>query len=93
MMIVKKTELIESECVVRGYLAGSGWKEYQESGTVCGHKLPEGLRLAEVPRLRHVSRQNFSFSPGIDVTDVRQVKGLEFDYVSTTFFCLSNHVF
>lgn len=46
-MIVKKTELIEIECVVRGYLAGSGWKEYQESGTVCGHKLPTGLRLAD----------------------------------------------
>ena len=46
-MIVKKTELIEIECVVRGYLAGSGWKEYQKSGTVCGHKLPEGLRLAD----------------------------------------------
>lgn len=41
----------------------------------------DALRIAEVPKLRHVSRQNFSFSPGIDVTDVRQVKGLEFDYV------------
>lgn len=46
-MIVKKTELIEIECVVRGYLAGSGWKEYQENGTVCGHTLPSGLRLAD----------------------------------------------
>ena len=46
-MIVKKQELIEIECVVRGYLAGSGWKEYQENGTVCGHKLPSGLRLAD----------------------------------------------
>lgn len=41
----------------------------------------EALRIAEVPRLRHVARQDFSFLPGIDVTDVRQVKGLEFDYV------------
>jgi DNA helicase-2/ATP-dependent DNA helicase PcrA len=41
----------------------------------------EALRIAEVPRLRLVSQQDFRFSPGIDVTDVRQVKGLEFDYV------------
>lgn len=41
----------------------------------------EALRVAEVPRLRLVARQDFAFLPGIDVTDVRQVKGLEFDYV------------
>jgi DNA helicase-2/ATP-dependent DNA helicase PcrA len=41
----------------------------------------EGLRRAEVPALRRVRAQDFSFRPGIDVTDVRQVKGLEFDYV------------
>lgn len=41
----------------------------------------EALYIAEVPRLRLVNRQNFTFLPGIDVTDVRQVKGLEFDYV------------
>lgn len=41
----------------------------------------DALRIAEVPRLRRVARQNFAFAPGIDVTDVRQVKGLEFDYV------------
>jgi DNA helicase-2/ATP-dependent DNA helicase PcrA len=41
----------------------------------------EALRVAEVPRLRHVREQDFAFLPGIDVTDVRQVKGLEFDYV------------
>ena len=45
-MLVKKTELVEVECVVRGYLVGSGWKEYQESGTVCGITLPEGLKQA-----------------------------------------------
>ncbi len=41
----------------------------------------QSLRVAEVPRLRRVARQDFSFKPGIDVTDVRHVKGLEFDYV------------
>src|SRR5699024_8792978 len=41
----------------------------------------EGLRTGEVPYLRRVAEQDFSFRPGVDVTDVRQVKGLEFDYV------------
>lgn len=45
-MIVRKTDPLPVECVVRGYLAGSGWKEYQESGTVGGHQLPRGLELA-----------------------------------------------
>lgn len=46
-MLVKKAKPLPVECVVRGYLAGSGWKEYQESGAVCGIKLPKGLRQAE----------------------------------------------
>jgi DNA helicase-2/ATP-dependent DNA helicase PcrA len=41
----------------------------------------EGLRRAEVPALRRVRRDEFNFQPGVDVTDVAQVKGLEFDYV------------
>src|SRR4051794_1237292 len=45
-MLVKKTQPLAIECVVRGYLAGSGWKDYQETGSVCGHKLPAGLQLA-----------------------------------------------
>ena len=45
-MLVKKTELIPIECVVRGYIVGSGWKEYLDRGTVCDIKLPEGLEQA-----------------------------------------------
>src|SRR6059058_2439808 len=45
-MIVRKTKPLAVECVVRGYLAGSGWKEYQESQSVCGIELPVGLKLA-----------------------------------------------
>ena len=45
-MIVKKTKPLPVECVVRGYLAGSGWKEYQDSQSVCGIKLSPGLKLA-----------------------------------------------
>ena len=43
-MLVKKARVIPIECVVRGYLSGSGWKEYQETGKVCGIKLPKGLQ-------------------------------------------------
>lgn len=42
-MLVRRAEVIPFECVVRGYLAGSGWKEYQQTGMICGHRLPEGL--------------------------------------------------
>lgn len=45
-MIVRKTQPLPVECVVRGYLAGSGWKEYQQSGTISGVALPKGLQLA-----------------------------------------------
>lgn len=45
-MLVKKTELIEIECVVRGYLVGSGWKDYQKTSQVCGINLPTGLQQA-----------------------------------------------
>ena len=46
-VIVKKASPLPVECVARGYLAGSGWKEYQESGTVCGQELPPGLRQGD----------------------------------------------
>ena len=46
-MLVRKTEPVPIECVARGYLAGSGWKEYVEQGTVCGIPLPAGLRESE----------------------------------------------
>jgi phosphoribosylaminoimidazole-succinocarboxamide synthase len=46
-MLVRKTEVVPFECVVRGYLAGSGWKEYRKHGAVCGVPLPLGLRESE----------------------------------------------
>ena len=51
-MLVKKVEVLPIECVVRGYLAGSGWKEYQADSTVCGVKLPAGLKqCSKLPEL------------------------------------------
>jgi len=50
-MLVRKTTPIPIECVARGYLSGSGWKEYQQDGTVCGVSLPTGLRESDrLPR-------------------------------------------
>jgi phosphoribosylaminoimidazole-succinocarboxamide synthase len=50
-MVCRKADPLPVECVVRGYLAGSGWKEYRESGAVCGIKLPAGLlESSKLPR-------------------------------------------
>ena len=46
-MLVKKAEMIDIECVARGYLSGSGWTEYQKTGAVCGIKLPAGLKESD----------------------------------------------
>ena len=46
-MLVRRTNVFPVECVVRGYLSGSGWKDYQRTAQICGHKLPQGLREAE----------------------------------------------
>jgi phosphoribosylaminoimidazole-succinocarboxamide synthase len=47
VMLVRRLEMLPVECVVRGYLAGSGWRDYRETGEVCGHRLPAGLRQAD----------------------------------------------
>jgi phosphoribosylaminoimidazole-succinocarboxamide synthase len=46
-MLVKRAKMVEIECVARGYISGSGWKEYKTNGTVCGIKLPAGLRESD----------------------------------------------
>lgn len=61
-MIVHKCEMFPVEFVIRGYLAGSGWREYRDSGTVCGAKLPEGL--VEASKL-----DELIFTPATKATD------------------------
>jgi phosphoribosylaminoimidazole-succinocarboxamide synthase len=46
-MLVKRADMIEIECVARGYISGSGWKEYRDHGTVCGIRLPAGLKESD----------------------------------------------
>lgn len=47
IMVVEKAQVVPFECVARGYLEGSGWREYQETGAICGNKLPAGLRQCD----------------------------------------------
>jgi phosphoribosylaminoimidazole-succinocarboxamide synthase len=76
-MLVKKADVVPVECVVRGYLAGSGWKEYRQQRTVCGLKLPAGLlesqQLPEpifTPATKEESGhdQNISFEQMVKIT-------------------------
>jgi len=79
-MIVKKTKPLPVECVVRGYLAGSGWKEYQQSQSVCGIKLPAGLKLASQlpePIFTPATKAEEGHDENIDMKRCAQVLGEE----------------
>ncbi len=79
-MIVKKTTPLPVECVVRGYLAGSGWKEYQESQSVCGIKLPSGLKLASPlpePIFTPATKAEQGHDENIDMKRCAQILGDE----------------
>jgi phosphoribosylaminoimidazole-succinocarboxamide synthase len=79
-MIVRKTRPLPVECVVRGYLAGSGWKEYQESQSVCGIKLPGGLNLASrlpEPIFTPATKAEAGHDINIDINECRRILGNE----------------
>ena len=76
IMLCKKTEVVPIECIARGYITGSGWKDYQNSGAVCGIELPEGLRNSDrleqplfTPYTKAVDGhdENISFDQGAEV--------------------------
>jgi len=76
IMLCKKTEVVPIECIARGYITGSGWKDYQASGSVCGIELPQGLvnsdRLAEPlftpsTKAENGHDENISFAEGAAV--------------------------
>src|SRR5881296_1659707 len=79
-MIVRKTKPLPVECVVRGYLAGSGWKEYRESQSVCGIKLPAGLKLASrlpEPIFTPATKAEAGHDENIDMKKCAQILGKE----------------
>lgn len=76
-MLVKKASRIDIECIVRGYLSGSGWKEYRKTGKVCGIKLPAGLQMSDkldepifTPSTKADSGhdENISFEEAVEIT-------------------------
>src|ERR1043166_4301652 len=79
-MIVRKTKPLPVECVVRGYLAGSGWKEYQQSRSVCGIKLPAGLKLASQlpePIFTPATKADSGHDENIDMRRCAQIRSEE----------------
>jgi phosphoribosylaminoimidazole-succinocarboxamide synthase len=79
-MIVKKAKPLAIECVVRGYLAGSGWKEYQKSQTVCGIKLPAGLKeSSELPEpiFTPATKAETGHDENISFDEARKITGDE----------------
>src|SRR6266516_2541905 len=86
-MIVKKTKPLPMECVVRGYLAGSGWKEYQQSQSVCGIELPAGLKQASQlpePIFTPATKAAEGHDENIDMKRCAQILGEELaDHVKT----------
>ena len=79
-MIVKKTKPLVVECVVRGYLAGSGWNEYQKAQSVCGIKLPPGLQLASPlpePIFTPSTKADEGHDENIDMKECARILGAE----------------
>jgi phosphoribosylaminoimidazole-succinocarboxamide synthase len=90
VMVVRKARVVPFECVVRGYLSGSGWKEYRSSGAVCGLRLPSGLvesdridpiftpaTKAETGHDENVSFETMAAAVGKDVAETLQSMSLE----------------
>ncbi|MBI1928049.1 phosphoribosylaminoimidazolesuccinocarboxamide synthase [Candidatus Poribacteria bacterium] len=89
-MLVRKAKRVDIECVVRGYLAGSAWAEYQKGGTVCGAKLPEGLQESErTPELifTPATKAEHGHDENISIAQMERVigKGLADKIIRTSF--------
>jgi phosphoribosylaminoimidazole-succinocarboxamide synthase len=79
-MLVRKARRIDLECVVRGYLAGSGWKEYLATGTVCGIPLPKGLRMSdrlEEPLFTPSTKADAGHDVNITFEEAGKIAGIE----------------
>jgi phosphoribosylaminoimidazole-succinocarboxamide synthase len=84
----RRLEMLPIECVVRGYLAGSGWSDYRQTGTVCGHRLPDGLTESEQlpePIFTPATKATTGHDENIDRETAAELVGLErFDEVEAT---------
>jgi phosphoribosylaminoimidazole-succinocarboxamide synthase len=78
--LVRKASVVPIECVVRGYLAGSGWKEYDAGGTVCGLPLPPGLRQSErlpQPIFTPATKEEGGHDQNISLERMAEITGLD----------------
>ncbi len=84
-MLVKKADRLDLECVARGYLSGSGWREYKSSGSVCGIQLPDGLRESDrLPQIIFTPAtkadsghdENISFEEALDIVEMEVLEKL-----------------
>ena len=77
-MLVTKAKVVPAECVVRGYLAGSGWKDYKETGSICGIRVPEGLgesaRLAQ-PIFTPTTKADVGHDMNLSFDELKEVLG------------------
>jgi phosphoribosylaminoimidazole-succinocarboxamide synthase len=79
-MLVRRTVVFPVECVVRGYLAGSGWRDYQRTGEVCGHRLPAGLRESDKldePIFTPATKAESGHDENIGESRMREIVGAE----------------
>jgi len=87
-MYVLRTERVDIECVVRGYISGSAWKEYRESGTVCGDPMPSGLRESDKlpePIFTPATKADTGHDENISVSTMASMVGQELtDHLSST---------
>ena len=87
-MYVLRTERVDIECVVRGYISGSAWKEYREHGTVCGEAMPSGLRESDklpAPIFTPATKADSGHDENISVAAMAEIAGQELtDHLSGT---------
>ena len=79
-IIVRKTKRVDFECVARGYIIGSGWKDYKETGAVCGIQLPPGLQMAdklESPLFTPATKEDSGHDMNVSIDVMRKKLGSE----------------
>jgi phosphoribosylaminoimidazole-succinocarboxamide synthase len=82
-VIVRRAERIDFECIARGYLIGSGWKDYQETGSLCGIALPQGLRMADrldAPIFTPATKEDAGHDLNVSVEIMRERIGDDLTY-------------
>lgn len=89
-LIVRRAKISPIECIVRGYLTGSGWRSYQKERTVCGHQLPEGLHDGSrlpVPIFTPTTKADAGHDTDVNADSIRTDFGWELEGLALTLYC------